>query len=318
MPAGIFAATLLILAVVAPHSGAAPVRTGHAEAELVSEAVSVAPGDSFRVALRLKPDPGWHVYWKNPGDAGLPPKLDWTLPSGWRADSLRFPYPTRIETPPFASYGYKGEVGYPSWIAVSPGAVAGQRVSLRAKAEWLICADECLPESAELSVEIAVGETRANEARREWWNDLTAKLPVPAPAWNWRAALGETSLRLSWHAPGGAGPGEVLFFPEAQGVIGHAAPQRLVIEEGRFVLEASRDEVVGAEPDTLRGVLVASEGWDVEGTRRPALAVAIVPGETPENGTAGIGTPLLLGLFVLVVLALIILMKRPHVQRSKP
>ncbi len=308
-------AVLLPLAVLSAVSApaAAPVRTGHAEAELVAEASSVPSAGSFRAALRLRPDPGWHVYWKNPGDAGMPPKLLWELPAGWSAGPLEFPSPARIETPPFASYGYKSEAGYPLRIVASPGAVAGDRVRLRAKAEWLICADECLPESAELSLEIGVGEARADSARAAWWRALEAKLPVPAPARNWRVALDDATLRLSWDAPEGDDPGEVLFFPEVPGVITHAAPQVLVREGDRLALAVERDAVIAARPDTLRGVLVASNGWNVDGATRAALAVA-VPLAAPSAGGGALGL-LAVSLLVLAGLAVLVLMKRPHVHR---
>ena len=72
---------LLFAAGVVTTATAAPVRTEHVEAELVPAATALNPGTAVTVALRLKMDPGWHAYWRNPGDSGLPPTLDWKLPS---------------------------------------------------------------------------------------------------------------------------------------------------------------------------------------------------------------------------------------------
>ncbi len=66
-----FAAVLLALAL--------PARAGNVAASLVSSLDAAPPGRSFDAGLRLKMKPGWHVYWLNPGDSGLAPKLLWRL-----------------------------------------------------------------------------------------------------------------------------------------------------------------------------------------------------------------------------------------------
>jgi thiol:disulfide interchange protein DsbD len=151
----------VVLFAVITSAPANPVRTDHARAELVASVPSVAPGDTFWVALKLTPDEGWHVYWFNPGDAGLPPRLEWTLPKGWQAGPLQVPWPDRFETPPLASYGYKDEVWYPVRIIVPSGedgkvsgALFETAAVIRAHATWLICREECLPEEADLELTI--------------------------------------------------------------------------------------------------------------------------------------------------------------------
>src|SRR5690349_10440439 len=61
------------------------------KAELVAEAASIAPGGTVWVDLHLEVEPGWHVYWQNPGDSGLPTAIDWKLPSGFSAGPIRWP-----------------------------------------------------------------------------------------------------------------------------------------------------------------------------------------------------------------------------------
>lgn len=307
-----FRSALLILLAFAAMSAAsaAAVRTDHAEAELVVDVVSVAPGDTLRAALRLEPDPGWYVYWINPGDAGLPPTLEWSLPQGWRAGPLEFPVPRRIETPPFASFGYKEEVWYPVRVVAPSGDFAGAPATLRARAEWLICAEECLPESAELSVTVGTGTTVPDAARAAEWDAALARLPAPAPDRGWRARYGESSLELSWDGGETSADDAVFFFPEAQGVIAHAAPQSLRLENGRAFLLMDRDPVLLARPDTLRGVLAFGDGR--------AVALAVDAREPPPESPAGSGPllPLLIGLAVLLGIVLVGVMKKPHLQRN--
>jgi len=74
---------------------AAQFESSNVEAELVSEVTSIAPGQSFWIALRQQIRPGWHTYWRNPGDSGAPTSLKWDLPEGFSASSIHWPYPER-------------------------------------------------------------------------------------------------------------------------------------------------------------------------------------------------------------------------------
>jgi DsbC/DsbD-like thiol-disulfide interchange protein len=91
-------------------SFAQAVARDHVTAELVSELDAIVPGATWLVALRLVSEPGWHTYWKNPGDAGSATNLRWTLPPGFRAGPILWPTPDRLAEPPLAAYGYQGEV----------------------------------------------------------------------------------------------------------------------------------------------------------------------------------------------------------------
>ena len=67
-------------------------------------------GPSGYVGLYFKLDPGWHIYWKNAGDAGDPPHLHWSLPDGITAGELEFPAPKRLNLGTLVDYGYEDEV----------------------------------------------------------------------------------------------------------------------------------------------------------------------------------------------------------------
>src|SRR5690606_11810055 len=98
-----------LLASFATHGAAAEtVVTEHAESRLVAESRGVAPGETVWLALKQELQPGWHVYWKNPGDSGLPLDLQWTLPDGFEAGEILYPTPERIPVGPFANFGHHG------------------------------------------------------------------------------------------------------------------------------------------------------------------------------------------------------------------
>lgn len=308
-------ATMLALCVPSPH---AALRTGHATVSLEASVASIAPGDSFHAALRILPDSGWHVYWSNPGDAGLPPELSWALPEGWSAGALQYPYPEFISTPPFASHGYHEEAWYLSPLKAAPD--ASGRAVLRARAAWLVCREECLPESVNLELRVPVGKTRpATHANA--WKQAFARLPVPAPPdWNWSATYHGDSLELSFETPADWDPsGSLRFFPLEAGVLDHAAPQRIHGDHGRVVLTLARDPVLKETPRRIRGVLVSGTGWpvDTNGTRRAALLVDVDSRPAPEPARTGI---LILagGLALLVLVAVSALSRRKPNHRSSP
>src|SRR5213078_4692462 len=109
-PSHRLALVLVAALALAGAAAAAPVRTAHVEAELVPAATGLVPGEALTVALRLKMDKGWHTYWQNPGESGLPTKLAWQLPAGMTAGSIQWPPPRTLPVGPLINYGYEGEV----------------------------------------------------------------------------------------------------------------------------------------------------------------------------------------------------------------
>src|SRR5215510_7745754 len=101
---------------VALAAAAAPLHAAgskNVQASLVSETASIQAGTALQLGLRLQMADGWHTYWKNPADSGLPTKLTWTLPMGFTTGALQWPRPERISAPPLMSYGYNEEVVLP-------------------------------------------------------------------------------------------------------------------------------------------------------------------------------------------------------------
>jgi thiol:disulfide interchange protein DsbD len=94
--------------------------TDHVHVQLLPPEGVLYIGEPFtnEVGLYFKLEPGWHIYWKNPGDAGLPPRIQWTLPAGITAGPLLFPAPKRLALGPLMDYGYEGEVLFPLKIHV--------------------------------------------------------------------------------------------------------------------------------------------------------------------------------------------------------
>ncbi len=109
------ATPLLALPLLAAAAGtpAAPVEVPHARVELLAARTAAEPGRPLLVGLRIEHEAGWHTYWKNPGDSGMPTRIQWQLPEGWSAGPILWPAPERIRVGPLANFGYEGELLLP-------------------------------------------------------------------------------------------------------------------------------------------------------------------------------------------------------------
>src|SRR5690242_9069048 len=125
------------------------------EPELVAEGPAPA-GSEVDLAIHMRPAPGWHGYWLNPGDAGLPMTVKWQLPLGFVAGPLQYPVPTRLVVTNLMNYVFERD--YAVLVRLKVPADAKGIVPIRADAHWLACTDRiCVPEQGELSLDLPVG-----------------------------------------------------------------------------------------------------------------------------------------------------------------
>ncbi|MHC4547482.1 MAG: protein-disulfide reductase DsbD domain-containing protein [Planctomycetota bacterium] len=281
------------LACAAPALAEGPVRQPHAEAELVCAQQSVQPGRELRVGLRLRLDPGWHAYWRNAGDAGLAPHLEWRLPAGFVAHPCEWPAPRRIPMGPLMTFGYEGDLLLPVRVTV-PATIEAAEVTLVARAEWLVCREVCVPGEATLALTLQVRDRPPQAAPR--WRALFAeaerRLPRPLPPEALAATRrgGRIELRVA-----GIAADTLAFFPLADGVVENAAPQPLTRAGEAIMLGLTPAKGADGPPERLRGVLVAS----VDGDRRASYAVDVaVHAPAPPPGGVAAGTLVLVGLIL--------------------
>ena len=255
---------MLPIAALAVSAGAlaAPVRTAHVEAELVAAQTALVPGTPSTVALRLKMDRGWHTYWRNPGDSGLPTTIAWTLPAGVSAGPIEWPAPRALPVGPLVNYGYEEEVFLLTEVAVAPG-VAGSSANLAARADWLVCKEICIPEGADLTLPLPVAPSATSDPR---WGATIASVraALPQPLENWTvSAIGRGSqVALSMHpGSGGADLGTVHFFPYAEGKIEASGKQTLAQEGAALTLTLPVASQRVGEFKRVEGVLSSSKGF---------------------------------------------------------
>jgi DsbC/DsbD-like thiol-disulfide interchange protein len=217
-------AAALLLACAVP---AAPARAAsrHVQAELVSEVESIRAGQPFSLGLHLKMEPGWHTYWKNPGDSGLPTRLKWTLPEGFEAAPIEWPYPETFSQGPVTSYGYEHDVLLPVRVTPPASLAPGKPVVLSARADWLECREQCLPGRADLSVTlpVAVDMPKASGAWAAAFAETRKRLPVVPAGWMFAAADTGAAFELEVRPPKAWGQTrQAYFFAEQAEQVDHA------------------------------------------------------------------------------------------------
>jgi len=293
---------LLLLLLAAGGPGvvhAAPVKTAQVEAELVSEKTAFVPGQPTTVALRLKMADGWHTYWQNPGDSGLPTTITWTLPPDMAVGPIQWPAPHALPVGPLVNFGYEGEVLLPIEMQVPADAVPGTTRTLNAKAEWLVCRETCIPEEAVLQLVLPVAE-RA-DVYPQWGSAIAATraaLPVPAKGWLFEAKGEGNKVIVTATAPAGApAPGNVHFFPFQEGRIEPAGKQTFVRDaNGTFVLTLPVAYQLAADFKRVSGVLTASKGLAVGDGLIAATTIdvpltgAVVAGPKPVDASVAAAT----------------------------
>ncbi|MEO5808597.1 MAG: protein-disulfide reductase DsbD domain-containing protein [Sphingomicrobium sp.] len=258
---------LLLMFLAAPAAAQLANHVNAIQPELVAEGPAIA-GQKVELAVVMHTRPGWHGYWLNPGDAGLPMRIDWRLPGSASVGPLRYPVPQRLIVAGLMNYVYERDYALLTRLTVPVGA-SGQ-LTLRATANWLACTDKvCVPERSELALDLPVGGRVPADPR---FNEWRRALPRPIAAVAHFAIVGDR-LRIAIPLPSSVTLGEPYLFPADDGPVDYAAPQTFRRKGDTLVAEMKRRR---GQPATLSGVLALGDGRGLE--------FRAVPGPVPSGG----------------------------------
>lgn len=230
------------------------------------------PGAPFDVGIRLAMPRNWHIYWRNPGDAGLATSLRWDLPEGFSASANEWPAPERFVDGDLASYGYAGEVVLPVRIRPPAQWPANRTAELRVRVDWLQCRDACVPGHAELARRMLPGAAAARSPEADAIDAARAQVPQRDPAVRAEAAIEHGRLRLKVHGLGTRRPR--LFCPATE--IPMPAATTPVWQQGA---EGSWSALLPPATGRVEGVLLLTEGRAIE------LDFEVDRASFPVNGT---------------------------------
>jgi DsbC/DsbD-like thiol-disulfide interchange protein/cytochrome c biogenesis protein CcdA len=232
--------------------------------ELVAEGPA-PPGGEVELAIHMRPAPGWHGYWQNPGDAGLPMDVQWQLPPGFAAGPLRYPVPTRLEIAGLMNYVY--EQDFAVLVRLKVPVRARGTIPIHADAHWLACTDKiCVPQQGQLSLDLPAGSGTPNRAEFDAWRQA---IPQPLTTLGRFEAAGD-KLRVAIPIPAMVILDHPYVFPAVDGPVDYDAQQRFGRSGDWAVVELA---LKGPLPREFAGVLAL-------GGKR-GLEFRAIPGSVP-------------------------------------
>jgi len=279
----IFALIFLLAAGVPVFAASSSADVAHLHVQLVlSDSAIGVRGQPTKAGLYFKLEPGWHIYWKNAGDSGEPPRVRWILPDGITATSLEFPAPKRLPLGPLMDFGYEDEVLFPFSINVEKTVENGP-VVLHAKVDWLVCREVCIPGKADLEITRVVGGSAGGSFYQDTliYDRLANKLPQSLPS-SAKAVFASTATGFKLAVLTGQKETSAQFFPDEQNLIDNPAPQVASPLGQGVVLTLKKDANLAAAPAKLTGVVELSGGR--------AYEIAALPGTVPAAAPATSGS----------------------------
>lgn len=277
---------LLFLAVFALNAQALPwKKTDAVKAELISQTTSVKPGSSIRLGVLLTQQPGWHTYWKTPGDTGLPTTIDWTLPEGWEAGSIQWPTPKLYVIGDLTNFGYEDSVLLPVSISVPASAKEGEYVA-KANVSWLMCAEQCIPGNASFDVPVKVSNTEPTASPNAGLFQTNEGL-TPISLTTVSAQIDSTNHALSVTFKAPKPFNHFYVFTEGEGAVDYKAPQSVTKNGDEVTVRLQGTEELKAG-DTLSGVF-AADGGPAQGGWSGSFSHVLVngtvtpPSASPDN-----------------------------------
>jgi len=261
----LLAAICALFAGLLPGAAAAQERTNHIAARLVAEG-PVKPGQRQWLAIAFEPEPGWHGYWLNPGDAGYGMELDWDLPAKWAVLGTDYPVPQRLVIGGLMNHVYEGPYAVLTELWAPAGA---STASIAVDAQWLACTDKiCVPEQARLTLNLS--QARAEPRFDAWRAAIPALLDSPASY-----AISDKYLRVAIPLPASTELPDPHVFVNQRDLVQYAAVQTFSRDGDLLIAEIPLADTV-LRPEQVAGILALGDGNGVR--------FAAAPGPVPANG----------------------------------
>jgi DsbC/DsbD-like thiol-disulfide interchange protein len=254
-------------------------------ASLITASTAAAPGSTLLAGIHLEMKEGWYVYWQNPGDSGIPTKVEWTIPGGFSMSELRWPYPSGFFTDSFVSYGYKGNVVLLADMTVPEDAETGGRVDISADVSWLVCKDICIPGKATVTGDVAIMQSGSDsDTHLESDSDISANMGLLNEFRN-RIPSELPGLQVSFTEKGNsliimmdheslqdADVSDLTFFATEEGIVESGADQGFERTDTGLRVTLKKSVFANNDIKQVNGILYNAAGWN--GNVRKAITVS--------------------------------------------
>jgi DsbC/DsbD-like thiol-disulfide interchange protein len=265
-----FRLAILFAAIVlgcAPITAAQAPAESHAKVELITEESTLTPGKSLWTGILFQLAPGWHIYWQNAGDSGEPPKIQWTLPTGFQAGPIHWPTPMRLGTGSVIDYGYEGQVLLMIPIEGPKDLAAKPIPSISADVKYIVCREICLPGKTHLT--LSLPDDADSSSWRNLFDQTKAALPIPIPR-SWKVSATSDRDHFMLMVRTGSPEPAATFFPLEPDQIENSATQEFASNQNGFRLALRKSDQLTKPIASVKGLLV------IEGGKAYEVAVPVV------------------------------------------
>ena len=222
--------------------------------EMLIESNSMNPGDEMLIGFKFTLNPGWHTYWENPGDAGEGASIKWNLPNDVNASEILWPGPERIPVEPLMTFGYEDEVVLLTKIFTSKATTIP--LNLNALVSWYTCKEICIPQEAEVSIPIKLGN-KTPSASKVILDQTLEAVPTPFQG-SYRVQRLEDFYILQGQLENLDQYDSIYFFPKDYGLTNYTEDQVYEINKDSFSLQIKAAEIK-IENNSFEGVIAVKK-----------------------------------------------------------
>jgi DsbC/DsbD-like thiol-disulfide interchange protein/thioredoxin-related protein len=241
------------------------------EISLIADTATIEAGKSFKLGVLFQMQKDWYVYWKNPGDSGTPPQINWSLPEGFEIGEPEWPTPQRFDKPPFATYGFANLLLLAFPVSVPEKIENLTELEFKAEASWLVCREICIGQQGEAGLILPLAgqqtETRPeiDAETKAMFEQTASSIPLPEASWKINAKHDSRTVTLEIIKPEETSDSESLqidFYPSQQGLFRHGGIKTRPVDQS-FEIIMPRSGL--PLPEKLHGILVIQNQGESQG-----------------------------------------------------
>ena len=230
------------------------------QAKIIRSVYLADKDSSIQLGLLIQLPKDWHIYWKNPGDTGIPTTIEWKVPKDFKLLNKHWSIPKAFEFDGLVSYGYEDQVLFFAELQI-PNNTSESEINLSVKIESLICKAVCIPFDTLINYQLDLRKSiMPDEYIADLFTKTTNELPVPVES-NFITASNNSDrvyLRIDDSSNITFDKSNIFYLPYENGLFANTIKQ--LVEKGEsfseLVIEA--DQFRTTEPEELYGLLIFS------------------------------------------------------------
>lgn len=211
----------------------------------------------------MQKEKGWHAYWSDPGDVGVPPTIEWVLPDGINCGKLVFPVPEKVFMGKVGANGHRGKNLFLCEFSCDKELLPNSKLNVRAKVSWLVCSRTCQPGYADLTLSLPVLDEAQNDPLWSGRFELFRNSQPVHPPKNWTALSYASSKVIRLLVPGNSNEeSPPLYFFGKGNLIRTNASQKIHKIKGFWEIQLERSPWSTGKEKYLSGLLYRKGGWN--------------------------------------------------------